>query len=712
MASTSQVEHGLRGELQAGELQAEAGEDQRKPSDYETPQSGQKDADSSVHCQRSCHLKSNENRDHDSPDTSLMNVEEVNRVSKTCNSVQALPLGNKDEQPDPSDLDAVGTDDVDIGRLRLIADFKWFLNHNLSLLDYCRDKELYPDLLCEILTSGGSDGKRWNLDGFDKHGYAAIHYIVMKKHSNKPALLEALIINGAYVDLTCQQGLTALHLAAQEEDLDCVKTLISLDADVNMEDSIHMGRTPLDLARYKKGLVYALNKDIKLEILESGVAAELEESLTASESIPLAKKSKLQNSNVDKIIQILESVGARKGSSSKANLSTLSSIESTSSQVYVDYDSPAFRKINTKYYRETHDNICATLKEGAEFLDPNEAVKLVTSMRQQELYRRKCGSRILCLDGGGIRGLLQMTLLREIERQTGKQIVELFDWIVGTSTGGIIALSLSYGPRVGGRKTRKTVSQLRDVYWLMKDEIFGENQDGLLGFLAKGNTKELEKTLKGWLGEDVRLHHETYPKVLIPAVFKKHTNLDLRFFNNCFGDEYSEELVWKVGRYTSAAPFYFTEFENYIDGGMLANNPSEAALTVIQDHYHDKGEKIPISLLVSVGSGVNPGSPLGEIDIKKNLLRPRAYLDLMEVLESAVIGKQTASSCLNRCREQGIEYFRFNPDLKQKVDSDQHKSQILQDMILTTRQYLRKRDVKLDMDRLVQLLKDSELTST
>ena len=96
------------------------------------------------------------------------------------------------------------------------------------------------------------------------------------------------------------------------------------------------------------------------------------------------------------------------------------------------------------------------------------------------------------------------------------------------------------------------------------------------------------------------------------------------------------ELVWKVGRYTSAAPFYFTEFENYIDGGMLANNPSEAALTVIQDFYHKRGEKIPIALLVSVGSGVNPGSPLGEIDIKKNLLKPRAYLNLMEVLESAV----------------------------------------------------------------------------
>ena len=96
------------------------------------------------------------------------------------------------------------------------------------------------------------------------------------------------------------------------------------------------------------------------------------------------------------------------------------------------------------------------------------------------------------------------------------------------------------------------------------------------------------------------------------------------------------ELVWKVGRYTSAAPFYFTEFENYIDGGILANNPSEASLTAIQDHYHHKKEKIPISLLVSMGSGNNPETPLGEIDIKKNLLNPRAYLDLMEVLESAV----------------------------------------------------------------------------
>ena len=57
----------------------------------------------------------------------------------------------------------------------------------------------------------------------------------------------------------------------------------------------------------------------------------------------------------------------------------------------------------------------------------------------------KGGSRILFLDGGGIRGLLQLELLRKLEEDTGRKITELFDWIVGTSTGGIIALGLVYG---------------------------------------------------------------------------------------------------------------------------------------------------------------------------------------------------------------------------------------------------------------------------
>ena len=112
-----------------------------------------------------------------------------------------------------------------------------------------------------------------------------------------------------------------------------------------------------------------------------------------------------------------------------------------------------------------------------------------------------------------------------------------------------------------------------------------------------------------------------------------------------------------MARYTSAAPFFFKELENYIDGGMLANNPAEAAMTVIQDYYHNKGEKIPISMLVSVGSGTNPGTPLGEIDIKSNLLKPRAYRDLTEVFGAAV-------SCCFMCqKKQHMTYVHVMPPI-------------------------------------------------
>ena len=42
--------------------------------------------------------------------------------------------------------------------------------------------------------------------------------------------------------------------------------------------------------------------------------------------------------------------------------------------------------------------------------------------------------------------------------------------------------------------------------------------------------------------------------------------------------------VWKVARYTTAAPVYFTECDDYVDGGVLANNPCSDALTKIQVH--------------------------------------------------------------------------------------------------------------------------------
>ena len=62
---------------------------------------------------------------------------------------------------------------------------------------------------------------------------------------------------------------------------------------------------------------------------------------------------------------------------------------------------------------------------------------------------------------------------------------------------------------------------------------------------------------------------------------------------------YLSELVWKVARYTTAAPMYFKECDDYVDGGVLANNPSETGLTAIQNFHHSIGSRLPIAIVVS-----------------------------------------------------------------------------------------------------------------
>lgn len=54
----------------------------------------------------------------------------------------------------------------------------------------------------------------------------------------------------------------------------------------------------------------------------------------------------------------------------------------------------------------------------------------------------KQGLRILSMDGGGMKGLATVQILKAIEKGTGKQIHELFDLICGTSTGGMLAVAL------------------------------------------------------------------------------------------------------------------------------------------------------------------------------------------------------------------------------------------------------------------------------
>ena len=75
----------------------------------------------------------------------------------------------------------------------------------------------------------------------------------------------------------------------------------------------------------------------------------------------------------------------------------------------------------------------------------DQAVEVLKTLQMYK-SKQKRGVRVLCLDGGGVKGLVELEILRQIEEKLdGGEITDLFDYIVGTSTGGIIALAMVYG---------------------------------------------------------------------------------------------------------------------------------------------------------------------------------------------------------------------------------------------------------------------------
>lgn len=215
--------------------------------------------------------------------------------------------------------------------------------------------------------------------------------------------------------------------------------------------------------------------------------------------------------------------------------------------------------------------------------------------------------RILTFDGGGIRGLVTLALLKRLETHVPSLIRDA-DLLAGTSTGGIIALGLAAGMSVDDlialyRDKGKDIFD--DSWW---DDL--RDMGGLSG--ADYDQASLEKLLKG-IFKGTRLK-DLGRRVLIPTfdldneskVAAKRT-WSPKFFHNFPGnDSDGQETVVEVALRTSAAPTYFPSHNGFIDGGVVANNPSMAALTQALD---TRGGEPPPTLgevsLLSLGTGTN-----------------------------------------------------------------------------------------------------------
>src|SRR5688572_19194246 len=84
--------------------------------------------------------------------------------------------------------------------------------------------------------------------------------------------------------------------------------------------------------------------------------------------------------------------------------------------------------------------------------------------------------RILSLDGGGIKGTFTSAVLAGLEEMTHKRIIDHFDLITGTSTGGIIAVALGLGV---------PAADLLQLYVKEGPAIFPIPRAGILAWVAE-----------------------------------------------------------------------------------------------------------------------------------------------------------------------------------------------------------------------------------
>jgi patatin-like phospholipase/acyl hydrolase len=191
-------------------------------------------------------------------------------------------------------------------------------------------------------------------------------------------------------------------------------------------------------------------------------------------------------------------------------------------------------------------------------------------------------TRILSIDGGGIRGLVPALVLADIEQRTSRPICELFDLIAGTSTGGIIALGLTCPGDAG--KPRYRARDLVDLYLKEGRRIFPHEFLGTLRQLVRPKyaARGIEDTLHSYFGE-ARLN-QALVDVFVPAY--EIQARDPFFFRSSRARTDPNTFdypMWAVARATSAAPTYFPPFEAtalggqrwaLVDGGVFANNPA------------------------------------------------------------------------------------------------------------------------------------------
>ncbi|KAG8635229.1 hypothetical protein MANES_16G010100v8 [Manihot esculenta] len=322
----------------------------------------------------------------------------------------------------------------------------------------------------------------------------------------------------------------------------------------------------------------------------------------------------------------------------------------------------------------------------------------------------KQGLRILSMDGGGMKGLATVQILKAIEKGTGKRIHELFDLICGTSTGGMLAVALgiklmtldhceeiykNLGKLVFAEPTPKDNEA---ASWREKlDQLYKSSSQSFRVVVhgSKHSADQFERLLKEMCADEdgdllIESAVKNIPKVFVvstlvnvmpaqPFIFRNYqypagtpevpfaisessgvtvlgsptTGAQVGYKRSAFIGS-CKHHVWQAIRASSAAPYYLDDFSDDIyrwqDGAIVANNPTIFAIREAQLLWPDT----KIDCLVSIGCGSVPTK------LRKGGWR---YLDTGQVLIESACSVDRVEEALSTLLPMlpEIQYFRFNP---------------------------------------------------
>jgi uncharacterized protein len=285
-----------------------------------------------------------------------------------------------------------------------------------------------------------------------------------------------------------------------------------------------------------------------------------------------------------------------------------------------------------------------------------------------EKYAAPRPRRLLALDGGGIRGIISLEILRKIEIQlatlTGEgkafRLGSYFDYVGGTSTGAIIAAGLAVG---------KTVEELIKFY-IAAGPLMFEKQALLARLRSFYQADPLKQELQDILG-DRELGAPDLKCLLLIVTRNASTDSPWPVSSNPlarYNDRKRPDCnlaipLWSLVRASTAAPVYFPpEFLNwdkndptktfvFVDGGVTPyNNPAFLLYRMATLPQYRLGWPTGESKMMIISVGTGSAARLDQNPDARGELVPRNLGHLPGVLMGgAAVDQDINCRAIGRC---------------------------------------------------------------